>query len=279
MLDLQNIISISKRNILVVLLVVFVVIAAVAIFFQQRTIKRLGAEVRQAGITAPGTGATHISQDTAGSIKDELANLSDEILGKVISVSGKTIKIEAEIIDPDKVAQASSVATLPLIKRTYTVGIDDKTEFVGKQLADIVPGLFIFVQANELVYDTTQLTAARIIDPAAAESGQVITSNPPIDGQIEKIEGSTLTVKVAATPANSEEKTFSVRITDKTRFLKMEIVTKKGDVEAIPVVRRSRINLSDIRVGDSVSVVPNSEINNGTDFDAGSITINVAVEE
>lgn len=155
----------TYQNILFAVIIVFLVALAILFFNQQKAINKLSSALSGQSNTAPvaKANATQIDRDQ----KSSEAKVKF-IEGRLISVSGNVLTVEADMPDWKKMKEPRTGSKTTLTyKKTYTVTINDKTQFMANKLDGIKAGDTIEVASNELVYQTDKLTAVFIISPSA----------------------------------------------------------------------------------------------------------------
>ena len=283
---------------LILILVVFLLLITLFFGYQQKQIIALKkiiipqAGTEQTGsLDANGQNQNVIPLAVAEQKKTELINDTREIRGTVGSVSGKAIKVSAEIVDLDKIKDATSedVSTFTKIKKDFTVMTNDQTKFLGSKLSGIKNGDSIKVNTNDPVYTQDSITATIVISPVvsageAANSGQKFVS-----GKTEKIESGVLTIQAVDEKGNSTGKTYAVKAGDNTRVLKQEMSVSQPnqtpnkasiqDPNQAPKQdpNQAPIKLSDIKVGDNVTALSSEAIKDRTSFDATEIILLIAL--
>lgn len=177
----------NKQNIFIAVIVVILIIGGIMFYWQQKSInqlKALGAykmsspqSQETTGKTFKGVNQEQISASTADAVKNEINSQQQNtkfITGKVLQISGDTLKVEADVLDWNRMKEIAASPELsrqyqnkmaPTIKKTYSVSVNSETNFLSNKFSDIKAGDTILVNAKELVYQTDNLTALGINSP------------------------------------------------------------------------------------------------------------------
>lgn len=231
----------NLQNILLIVFIVLLLAGGVFIFFQQRDINKLknqGFGVNAFNLQDSGAASeAKIPSYRVAATEKTISESVKDISGKITAVSGKTLTIEADIVDFSKLADlpevdlAKPIDTLPQTKKSFQVSTDDKTQFAGKAMEMISVGDTVKIFANELVYETNNLTAAKIVSSEAAKASGIEIKT--VGGKIKEIGDKFLVIeskivdysKVADIKSLDLksipfiiDKTYKVFINDKTEF-------------------------------------------------------------
>ena len=206
-----------------------------------------------------------LSDDAVQQAKSDLIANTSDITGKVVSVSGNLIKIEAEIVDLDKIKDATTndAAKFAKIKKTFSVTTDDKTEFISKKLANIVQGDSIKVVTDDSPYATDSITATQVISPVVTEKDVASQGQKFVSGKVAKIEKDVVTL-TAISKEGKETGTYVIEINGQTKILRRELSN---------VFKETEIKLADIKAGDTVTALAADSINNRQRFEATQLIL------
>lgn len=247
----------KSQNALFIIIIVLFVILGVSILLQQRTISSLQEKIPSVALSNPANQEQQkpkLPDYLVETTKKDLIDNTKDITGEVNQVKNNVLTIDAEVVDLDKIAEATSaeVKDLPKIKKTFNVLTDSKTEFLSFKLDQIKSGDPVKAYFDSSVYDKSDLTATKISCPFVSSPS---TSVKFVSGKVEKINGNTISIK-SNSPNN--QKTYTITLTDKTKVTKIEVQPPK----------ETAISLSDIKVGDGVTAVSSEVIGDKTSFEA-----------
>ena len=225
----------NLQNILLIAFIAVLVIEGGFIIYQQIEINKLkGGNLPN--LPSSGASATKTPSYKVAATEKTISENIKDISGKITAVSGKTLTIEADIVDFSKLADlpdedlAKPIDAFPKTKKSYQVLLSDKTETSGKGIDMILAGDAIKVFANELVYKTSNLTAAKIVLSEAAKASGVEIKI--VGGKIKEINDKFLVIESKIVDYSKVtdiksldpksipfiDKTYKVLINDKTEF-------------------------------------------------------------
>jgi hypothetical protein len=154
----------TYQNILNVVVIIFIIGSSVLLFSQQKAISRLTGSQGSNNMAS-----SAIKANTALIDRDQKKSEStvNTISGKLVSVSGNVLTVEAELTDWKKMKEPRDASKpAPKYKKTYTVTVDEKTQFSANKLDSLKAGDTIQIASKELVYQTDKLTAVFIMSPS-----------------------------------------------------------------------------------------------------------------
>ncbi|MDI6777876.1 MAG: hypothetical protein QMD77_01685 [Patescibacteria group bacterium] len=260
-----------------VITVALVILALGWMIYQQMTlnaIRKIVMPAANVSIPAAGGGGINsqgqetLSDEVVEQRKSELIANTRELTGTVASVSGSTLKVEAEIVNLEKIKEtaADDPETFAKTKKNFSVATNDKTEFLSKKLVDIREGDSILVYTNDAVYTLDNITATRIVSPVVSAEDAATPGPKFVSGKAAKIENNVMTV-TAISKDGKEEGSYVVKIAAGTKITKREFSNPPKDTE---------IKLSDIKQGDGVMALAAEAIGNRTSFEATEIILMIA---
>ncbi len=263
-----------KKKYKKIAVIVLVVAVLGWLIYQQMTINSL-RKVLMPTAGNPATGQMPSAPSSvslsakAEDVKQALMENEKSIHGVVKSVSGNNLAVEADIVDFSKFGGMNDedlqkpVDSLPTRKKTYSVLTSDKTEFLSKKLGDIKQGDSIQVDANEAIYATKNITAAKIADPAGFTEKESSANQKFISGKAVKFESNILTV-TAITKDGKESGTYAVNIVAGTKFMKQDFTNPP---------QNTAIKIEDIKPGDTVTALTASPIGDRKAFEATQVIL------
>jgi hypothetical protein len=155
----------TYQNILFAIIIIFLIALTALFFSQQKTIRELSTLLNGQTNTAE-VAKANVAQIERNQNNSEAT--VNSISGKLISISGNVLTVEAEMTDWKKMKELrNSSIPAPTYKKTYTVTVDDKTQFSTNKLDSIKVGDTMSVASKELVYQTDKLTAVFIMSLVA----------------------------------------------------------------------------------------------------------------
>lgn len=242
------------------------------IVYQQITLNAIRKIVMPTGnatnpnsVSVPGQA---LSDDVVAQRKNELIADTRDLTGTVTAVSGNTIKVEAEVVDLEKIKDATvdDVKTFAKTKKIFSVATNDKTEFLSKKLADIKGGDSIKVYADDALYTLDSITATRIVSPVVSDKDAATQGPKFVSGKAAKIENNAITL-TAMSKDGKEAGTFTVKVGAGTKILKREFTNPPKD---------TGISLGDIKQGDGVTALAANPIGDRKEFDAMQVILTIA---
>lgn len=151
----------TYQNILNIVVIIFIIGSSVLLFSQQKIISQF-KKANKSATTAVSANTSQIDRDQKTS-----ESTVNTISGKLVSVSGNILTVEAELTDWKKMKEPRDASKpAPKYKKTYTVTVDDKTNFSANKLDSLKAGDTIQVASKELVYQTDKLTAVFVMSPS-----------------------------------------------------------------------------------------------------------------
>jgi hypothetical protein len=268
-------IMISQKIQYVFFLITIILFAVVGffIFYQQKTINSLNrnlSSVAQKPIAStsqeliiekePAAQQLKLNDDTVKTIKDKIVSNSTDLIGEVSEVNKNFISIKADVIDLEKIKDATSTdfKTYPKIMKFFYILVSNNTKVEPKKIGDIATGSPIKVILKSSYYSNDPIIASNIIFPYITIDHDIKPGNKFINGKIMKIVSGQITVK-SINPNDLSEKTYSVKITPETRFI-------RSDFSNPPI--ETEIKFDIIREGDSVTALTEEPIGNKTEIQA-----------
>lgn len=248
----------------ILFIAIIILLAAIIawLFVQQRTLNRLqcssGVAVSEGQNPAL---SQKLSDSLVETIKNDLLQNTRELIGKVTKVEGQSITIEAEVIDLDKIAEAESAEPdkLPKTTKTFIVQTDGQTDFPGQKLDQIRASTLVKAVTVDSIYQNDKPLAVQLIAPyvtSTEKMGFVTVQLESIDNGVLKGKGT----------SKDDQKEYTIRITQDTKFVKMDSVNNKGVL--------SDIKLSDIKAGDFLTISAlEKDIQGKTDITAKVVTL------
>jgi hypothetical protein len=259
---------------------IILVSVAVAIlgwmFYQQMTLSAIKKMVMPAAnVLGPAAGESGTDSLGKVALSDEvvaerkayfIADTKD-LVGTVTEVSGNTIKIEAEIVDLEKIKEATvdNVQTFAKTKKIFSVAVNDQTEFLSAKLGDIKPGGQIKILSNDLVYKTDKITATKINFPYSANP---VSGEKFVSGKVKEKGSDTWTISAVSKEGKETGVVYSVKINKYTKFTRKDLASQPPKDTAISV--------GDIKSGDSVVALAPGPIGDRKEFEAIEILILVS---
>lgn len=171
------------KNILLVVVLVLVLSMGAALFYQQKKISKianfLGLEQDTSQTLGPSLDNQAVVEEAKktkeNEFRQDLPEKLDELKkvkvlsGTVKSAEKGLLKVEATVIDIEKVKKDADIASAPLIKKDFNVLVNKDTFIAGEKTPDkMKEGDTIRVICKEPIYEGTAkiLTAETIISPA-----------------------------------------------------------------------------------------------------------------
>ena len=147
----------TYQNILNIIVIIFILGSSILLYSQQKFLSQL-----KNAPTGEGN-AAQIDRDQ----KTSEATVKF-VSGRLVGLSGSTLTVEAELPDWEKMKEPRTDSNSTLTsKKTYTVTVDDKTQFSANKLDALKVGDTIGVASKELIYETNKLTAVLIMSPSS----------------------------------------------------------------------------------------------------------------
>jgi len=221
-----------------ILTITGIIIISLIVFdvYQQRTITSLRKDV------VPRTDVSVKMSSAYLAVKKNLEDNTKVIKGVVISKKGNLFTIQAEVVDFLKLSALTEdelhqkITDFPTTKKSYKVLVNDKTQFESLSLENLLEGMTVVVDTENLVYKSDQLNASKIVAVKPEDfssSKDFIDKIKDISGEIKEINSNYLLVGVTwmdytkiKDPFSGDPKAFpkisknyKVLVGDKTQFM------------------------------------------------------------
>ena len=271
----------KSSKIVIGFLLAVLIAGGIVILYQWRTIKLFKNQIISGGQSnlQPPSETAKVSAPAymVEAVRQTLSDNAKDVSGRVTAVSGKVLTVEAEIVDFGKLKDLSEdelskpAETLPKTKKSFQVTIDDKTEFAGKKPEEISAGDSIKVFANELVYKTGNLTAAKVICPLGGEANKP-EQDPRksvkfVAGRVRQITGNVLSIETV-TPDFSKVKAEDIKNMDPKS---VPVIKKTYQVSVNGQTEFPDKKLEDIKTGDIVQAFSDNLVSDVSEFTATKI--------